>query len=168
MKTKRIFIAIAACMVFSWSCKKDKVTYLKADLNVVAASLDTFAWLLPWEPSDPARLSVRIRTYLQQHPSYFYGATVTLLDSNRKATYSAYYYRRNGNIDSSDLMAPAYGIDSQAWLRKPIDSGYAIWTEPYYDAGGGNIWMRTRSVPVYTTAGKLFAVATTDVQVDKP
>ncbi len=168
MKTRKILIAITACIALFGSCRKDKIAYQATDLNAVAAALDTFVWLLPQEQTDPARLSSRIRTYLQQHPKYFYGATVTLLDSTGKAIYSPYYYRRNGIIDSADLMLPAYKIDSQDWLREPIDSGHSVWTEPYYDAGGGNIWMRTRSVPVYTATGRLFAVATTDVQVEQP
>ncbi|MFN6244412.1 MAG: hypothetical protein ACK4Y8_08670 [Bacteroidota bacterium] len=37
-----------------------------------------------------------------------------------------------------------------------------MWTAPYFDAGGGNIWMKTRSVPVKVN-GKIIAVATTDL-----
>jgi hypothetical protein len=52
--------------------------------------------------------------------------------------------------------------NDQLWLRQPIDSGFPIWTAPYFDAGGGNIWMKTRSVPVIVN-GQIIAVATTDL-----
>ena len=42
----------------------------------------------------------------------------------------------------------------------------SIWTPPYFDEGGGEIWMITRSVPA-RDAGGVFAV-TTDLPVDDP
>jgi sigma-B regulation protein RsbU (phosphoserine phosphatase) len=66
-----------------------------------------------------------------------------------------------------NLAEPAYQIDEQAWLRLPIDSGYAIWTEPYFDSGGGEVWMRTRAVPVIV-GSEIVAVATTDIEVEEP
>jgi sigma-B regulation protein RsbU (phosphoserine phosphatase) len=59
-------------------------------------------------------------------------------------------------------MDTAYNINNQTWLRQAIDSGYAIWTAPYFDTGGGNILMKTRAVPVIVN-GKTIAVATTDL-----
>ena len=62
-------------------------------------------------------------------------------------------------------MDSSYQINSQLWLREPIDGGVPIWTEPYFDAGGGDIWMKTRAVPVYIN-GKIKAVATTDMSIN--
>eukprot|EP00889_Picochlorum_renovo_P007185 jgi/Picre1/34215/NNA_001689.t1 len=70
-------------------------------------------------------------------------------------------------------MASSYSINEQAWLREPIDQGKAIWTDPYFDEGGGSIWMRTRSYPIFnSTSGSenddIVAVATTDIRVEAP
>ena len=43
----------------------------------------------------------------------------------------------------------------------------SIWTPPYFDEGGGEIWMITRSVPA-SDAGGVFAIVTTDLPVDDP
>ena len=137
------------------------------NLVVIENALDSFIGTLLVKPPTQADLGGRIYNYLAAHLAIFYGSTVTLLDSNGKAIYSPYCFRKNGGIDSVSLMAPSYKIDSQDWLRQPIDKGFSVWTAPYFDAGGGEIWMRTRSVPVYLN-GKLIFVATTDLQVDKP
>ena len=42
-----------------------------------------------------------------------------------------------------------------------------VWTDPYFDAGGGEIWMITRSVPVRDAAG-VFTIVTTDLPVEAP
>ena len=42
-----------------------------------------------------------------------------------------------------------------------------VWTDPYHDAGGSEIWMITRSVPVRDADG-VFAIVTTDLPVEAP
>ena len=47
----------------------------------------------------------------------------------------------------------------------PLKEG--VWTAPYFDAGGGELWMVTRSVPVRDAEG-VFALITTDLPVEDP
>ena len=49
----------------------------------------------------------------------------------------------------------------------PLAANASIWTPPYFDAGGGEIWMTTHSVPA-RDAGGIFAIVTTDLPVDAP
>lgn len=119
------------------------------------------------EPVSPASLSDRIRDYINDCPPACYGATVTLLDEEGKAVASPYWYRSGGDLAYADLMAPDYGIDEQAWLRRPLESGEAVWSDPYFDQGGGEIWMRTYSFPIRVD-GRIIAIATTDIAVAEP
>ena len=137
------------------------------DQAFVAQELAVFASEL--EASLPTDTSALKAAYLGSHPSVFYGATVALLDTNGLVVSSPYVYRPDGVelVYSSGLMDSAYQINSQAWLRDPIDQATSVWTEPYFDEGGGDIWMKTRSVPIYQN-GSIRAVATTDVRVKKP
>lgn len=128
----------------------------------VEVSLNGFVADLTATPPTSADISNRVRQYLLSNPSYFFGSTVTLLDSSGVATDSPYWYRSGDSLLSTSLMDTAYHINEQLWLRQPIDSGFAVWTDPYFDAGGGNIWMKTRSVPVIVN-GRTVAVATTDL-----
>lgn len=146
------------------ACQKENDQNDPNPLLVYEVALDAFVADLQAQPLDSADLSARVRDYLASKSESFFGATVALLDSTGKAYYSPYWYRLNDILALKNLADSAYQIDEQAWLRQPIDSGYAIWTEPYFDAGGGEVWMRTRAVPVVVNS-EIVAVATTDVKV---
>ena len=49
--------------------------------------------------------------------------------------------------------------------NKPIKNRKAVWSEPYFDEGAGNIKMVTYSLPVYKN-GEIIAVATMDVALE--
>ena len=155
--------AVGLLLVVS-ACKKENDQDDLNSLLVYEVALDAFVADLQAQPLDSAGLSNRVRDYLAPQSGSFFGATVALLDSTRKVYYSPYWYRLNDILALKNLADPAYQIDEQEWLRRPIDSGYAIWTEPYFDAGGGEVWMRTRAVPVVINS-EIVAVATTDVKV---
>lgn len=156
------FFLFTFTLLFISGCKKEE------DLRpAVEASMDVLATSLQSDLPTTATVSERVRIYLIGHPGYFFGSTVTLLDANGIATTSPYWYRNNGSLMSKELVVPSYKIDTQVWLRKPIDLKQPYWTEPYFDAGGGEIWMRTYSVPIIIN-NKVVAVATTDLAVEKP
>ena len=166
-RTKALLSAMTyalGLMLLLSSCKKENDQDGPNPLLVYEVALDAFVADLQAQPLDSAGLSVRVRDYLAAQSGCFFGATVALLDSTGKVYYSPYWYRLNDTLALKNLADPVYQIDEQAWLRQPIDSGYAIWTEPYFDAGGGEVWMRTRAVPVIINS-EIVAVATTDVEV---
>jgi len=156
----RAILCVSLITVIS-SCKKDSP---ESPEQIIEIALDAFVSELISNPPDSAGLSNRIKDYLLSNSISFFGATVTLLDSNNKATYSPYWYRLNDSLDFKNLADTAYHINDQFWLRQVVDGGIAIWTDDYFDAGGGEIWMKTRSVPVYIN-GKIVAVATTDLSL---
>ncbi len=166
-RTKVIISIASMIFLFFSSCKKDIQIEPEISLWPIEKALDAFVTTLIDTPPTSNDISERIKIYLLSQPLTFFGSTVSLLDSLGKVSYSPYWYRINNLLAMKNLADTAYHINEQDWLRKPIDSGFAIWTEPYFDAGGGEIWMRTRSVPVYIN-GKIIAVATTDLEVKKP
>jgi hypothetical protein len=117
-------------------------------------------------PIDADSLYSRIQSYLEAHPDFF-GSAVALLDAEGIVTASPYVYRSGEGFEELDLATPDYHIDEQEWLATPRDSKEANWTDPYFDAGGGEIWMVTRSVPVIRD-GAVVLVVTTDLPVDAP
>ena len=161
LKSSGFFLFIFT-LLFIGGCKKEE------DLRpAVEAAMATFASSLQSDLPTAATVTERVRVYLSGQPTYFFGSTVTLLDVNGIATTSPYWYRKGGGFIAKELVVPSYNIDTQVWLRKPIDLKQAYWTEPYFDAGGGEIWMRTYSVPIIIN-NKVVAVATTDLAVNKP
>ena len=66
-----------------------------------------------------------------------------------------------------DLAQPDYNIEEQEWIPMPLAFNAGVWTPPYFDAGGGEIWMITRSVPLRDSEG-IFVIVTTDLPVAAP
>ena len=96
----------------------------------VEMALDTLAAdLLQNRPPDVAAYRERLQGYLEANPAFF-GSAAALLDR------SPYVYRTPEGYASTDLAAPAYQIEAQDWFTEPIAANTAIWTEPYFDAGG--------------------------------
>ncbi|WP_419160996.1 cache domain-containing protein [Candidatus Palauibacter sp.] len=90
-----------------------------------------------------------------------------LLDEAGAVTASPYVYRAADGFQTLDLAQPDYNIDGQEWITMPLAADGSVWTPPYFDAGGGEIWMTTRSVPAQDAEG-IFAIVTTDLPVVAP
>ena len=163
-RTPLLPLMYLCCLIMAGCSKNDDVDQTPA----VETAMTVFASWLQADPPSGATVSDRVRLYIGGQPVYFFGSTVTLLDATTgKATTSPYWYRSNGVLVSKELAIPAYNIDAQTWLRKPIDTKAPYWTEPYFDQGGGDIWMRTYAIPIIVN-NKVIAVATTDLAVKKP
>ncbi len=133
----------------------------------VVVALDTLAAELEADrPPFPDAWAKRLQDYLEAHPAFF-GSAAALLDRSGNVTASPYVYRTADGYASLDLAVPSYSIEGQEWLTAPLEANAGVWTAPYFDAGGGEIWMVTRSVPVRDADG-IFAIITTDLPVDAP
>ena len=137
---------------------------LKSD---VVEALDAFAEeLVADRPVGTDDYTARLQAYLEAHPVFF-GSAAAVLDSSGEVVASPYVYRTGDGYGFADLAEPSYNIEAQDWFAEPIATDAAVWTEPYFDAGGGDIWMITRSVLLRDAQG-VFAVVTTDLPVDDP
>jgi sigma-B regulation protein RsbU (phosphoserine phosphatase) len=80
--------------------------------------------------------------------------------------YSPYCYREAGALKVKDLAQEGYDYPTHDWYRLPRDRGEPLWSEPYFDEGGGGVLMATYSVPVRLAAGRLLGIATADVALE--
>lgn len=160
----RALLFVTAVMTFACGDRAPTHEELRAE---VEDSLAAFAAeLAESRPATTSAYADRLRTYLDAHPA-FYGSAAALLDRDGRVTASPYVYRTTDGYVTVDLSIPSYDIESQTWITAPLAAGAGVWTEPYFDAGGGEIWMITRSVPVRDAQGT-FAIVTTDLPVDAP
>ena len=113
-----------------------------------------------------AAYTERLRAYLEANPA-FYGAAAALLDETRNVTASPNVHRFADGFRTLDLAQPGYKIHEQEWITMPLAANAGVWTPPYFDVGGGEIWMITRAVPALDSEG-VFAIFTTDLAVDAP
>jgi len=62
--------------------------------------------------------------------------------------YAPYYYKTKGSVKLKYLGNKDYNYFDLSWYKLPKQQG-ALWSEPYFDEGGGNIIMSTYSFPIY-------------------
>ncbi len=100
-----------------------------------------------------------------------YGATIAFepYAFNKDLLYFApYYYRSSGKISFTYLKGNSYHYFFWDWYQIPKELGHPVWSEPYYDEGGGNIIMATYSVPFYKEVSgerKFMGIITADVSL---
>lgn len=159
----RYFLPLLA--VFFVACSSDNaVTPDTIRMREVEAAVT--AWVDTLQRALPADslVSDRIASYLERHPSYFFGSTIAVMNADTSVRLSPYWYRSGTSLAFADLAVASYQIRTKSWFTEPIAKRAAVWTEPYFDEGGGEIWMRTYSVPVIID-GTIIAIATTDLAV---
>jgi len=82
--------------------------------------------------------------------------------------FAPYFYKKNGLLFSENLANKNYYYPDWEWYSNPIKQNKPLWSEPYFDKGGGNELMATYSVPFYKHDGKadsLRGVITADVSL---
>lgn len=63
--------------------------------------------------------------------------------------YALYSYQTESGIVTKFLGGASYNYFDKEWYAKAKEAGKPIWTEPYYDEGGGDTLMCTYSVPLF-------------------
>jgi GAF domain-containing protein len=78
--------------------------------------------------------------------------------------WSPYYSRTpDGELRFTQLGNPEYNYFDWEWYTLPKAKGEPVLSPPYFDAGGGEIWMVTWSAPFFDNVGNFKGVATTDI-----
>ena len=117
-------------------------------------------------------LQKQIIDLLQTNPEIF-GSTVAYEPYGfaTETLYFAPYICRGkyGGLVPSFLGNEEYQYFYWDWYQIPKELGKAVWSEPYFDEGAGNIMMSTYSVPFYTYQGgeKAFTgIVTADISLE--
>jgi phosphoserine phosphatase RsbU/P len=82
--------------------------------------------------------------------------------------FAPYCYRTPNGFGIKNLNQGSYSYFDWAWYETAEKKGHPVWTEPYFDEGGGNTVMATYAVPFYEndSNGKVFrGVATADLSL---
>lgn len=80
-----------------------------------------------------------------------------------------YAYRKDGKVKFSFLDAPGYDYFNKDWYLLPKILDRPVWVDPYFDKGGGGVFMTTYSVPFSFfngVTGTFTGVVTVDVSID--
>lgn len=83
--------------------------------------------------------------------------------------FAPYFYREKGEIKFNLLGSDTYRYFVRDWYIIPKELNKPIWSEPYYDEGGGNIIMSTYSAPfnrIVKGNKKFMGVVTADISLE--
>lgn len=125
------------------------VSDLTAELAGVQRSTDLFAQVLD-ATRPPRDAATRLLEHLVATRDDIYGATIALEPKpDQPNGFAPYYFHSGKEVRYADLADPAYRYPTKAWYTEPRRQRRAVWSEPYYDEGGGDALMTTYSVPLF-------------------
>lgn len=120
----------------------------------------------------PEKLPAVNRRVLEDNPDIF-GMAIALepyATGPDKCYHAPYYYRdHDGRLQFTMLGGDDYNYFNMPWYSLPKALGHPIWSEPYFDKGGGNQMMVTYSVPFFriVKGKRLFAgIITADLSLN--
>ena len=155
---------------------KDRVDSALVDLenmlDGVEGSTLFLGTILQQREYSPAGLEQLLKDIVENNDDIF-GSTIALNPelSETSAGFAPYYYHREGILTHVDLAREQRNYWQQNWYQNAVLAEKPVWTEPYFDRGGGEILMTTFSVPIYRVdeSGRrfLYGVVTADVALDE-
>jgi sigma-B regulation protein RsbU (phosphoserine phosphatase) len=145
------------------------VNEIESVFSSVATSADSLAAIVVKADISEQQIQDAIRAFLKINPD-IYGMAVAL-EPNVLQTdigqFAPYYFRNDSSLSYTDLAADEYRYLTWDWYQQPKTVTRPVWTEPYYDRGGGNVLMTTYSTPLLIANQQRFAgVATADISLD--
>lgn len=78
--------------------------------------------------------------------------------------FGLYYFKAKNGVESVRVEPPSYHYDQQDWYHIPKVLKKPVWSEPYFDVGGGNVTMATYSLPIFEH-GRVKGILTADVSL---
>ncbi|MBT8128791.1 MAG: SpoIIE family protein phosphatase, partial [Gammaproteobacteria bacterium] len=144
------------------------VIEIETVFNSVATSADSLAAVVSRADISEQQIQESIRAFLKINPDIF-GMTVALepnLLHKDIGEFAPYFYRDGDRLGHANLAADDYRYLMWDWYSLPRSINRAVWTEPYFDEGGGNALMTTYATPLQAGEDRRFAgVATADISL---
>ncbi|MDR3182087.1 MAG: response regulator [Planctomycetaceae bacterium] len=139
-----------------------------AVFTLAAKSAEGLARYIETDRPDTAEEITNYITHMLQQNDNIIGSAVAFVPGGfpqHGDKFSPYLYKDpQGQIHYKDL-AQEYDYITWEWYSEPMKSGQPCWSEPYFDDGGGEVFMCTYSVPVLHNK-RIIAIATIDISLD--
>ncbi len=152
-----------------------EVNKIETVLYSVEKVPDTIAYFLEYSSYNKEDLIELLQSIVEGNPE-IYGSTISFEPNTfeKDSYYFAPYFYKSRGTGNPETKLTYLGGDNYVyfnlpWYRLPKELNAPIWSEPYYDEGGGNILMSTYSVPFYKKIDgerKFMGVVTADVSLE--
>lgn len=142
------------------------VREIENEIQKVEDAADGVAWIVEEHLDDPEYM-YHITNRLVSRSGNVYGSAVAFPPDAfpGKHYFAPYTFKnqaKNGELTSIQLGNEDYDYFNMEWYSVAASTGRPHWSEPYIDAGGGEMEMATYSHPVIGSDGKVKAVVTAD------
>ncbi|MFH0960420.1 MAG: cache domain-containing protein, partial [Pseudomonadota bacterium] len=145
---------------------------LASDLSSVGMLTRNLAYALSCGTWDRRSLDELLITTVKDNKDV-YGSTVSFVPFGFDPTlksYAPYYFKQNDGISFVQL-ADSYDYFEREWFKKPLETKKPVWSDPYFDEGGGETLMITYSFPfmeknLEQINSKVKGVITADISLD--
>ena len=135
-----------------------------------AAVANTTARFMETEPDlSEAQIYDLLAANVRLNP-LIYGAAMAFEPGTFKrgdTLFCPYVFQGPAGLESMDLTRDVvdwFGDEKWQWWHLPRQSGAALWTDPYFDEGAGNVLMVTWSAP-FAREGRFRGVTTIDIML---
>ncbi|MDD5495772.1 MAG: SpoIIE family protein phosphatase [Candidatus Omnitrophica bacterium] len=131
---------------------------------------ESLAYFLEEGSYDTEEMLKLLKSMVENNPA-IYGSTAAFEPNafDKDSLYFApYFYRSGDRVEFKYLGNDSYRYFYLDWYQIPRELGRPVWSEPYYDVGGGDILMSTYSVPFYADIGKekkFMGIVTADISL---
>jgi sigma-B regulation protein RsbU (phosphoserine phosphatase) len=155
----------ARCLVRSTVNRMDAVLL---PVERVAQNLACFVEDAP--PLAEKELKGLLQAVVEKNPD-IYGAAIAFEPhafSSERGCLAPYFCKSKGKVKFACLSSDSYQHEKWDWYRIPKEVHHPLWSEPYYDTGGGDILMATYSVPFFQAVSgekRFMGVVTADISL---
>lgn len=169
-------VAVSSHMLISEEATRSASNILKASILDIEKTLQTVestvkdaSWLVK-ENSKDEKYLYHITNKVVDENTNIIGSAIAF-DScyfDGRHFFSPYSYEdpETGELKSKELGSVENDYFTQEWYVEPKKSGKPHWSEPYFDAGGGEQMMTTYSYPIKDSTGNIYAIITADISLE--
>lgn len=138
-------------------------------MQAAEVTAHNIAWVAQQSLRNPEHLYYITQQAVRNNPSIM-GSAIALKPNFYEGQYyfSPYSYRDSdtGDVVSIQLGNSEYDYFYLDWYQIPSLLKRPVWSEPYFDEGGGNQLMSTYSTPLLDESGEVLGMVTTDVSLE--
>lgn len=149
---------------------KNVVQDIESLMGFVSHSVRAARSVLLNAEGDEQQLTTLLETLVNDNADV-YGMALALQPNTfpGKNRFARYVYRHDQGVLHADLSGDTYDYLQQPWYRDAINVGRSVWSEPYFDQGGGNVAMVTYSSPIVAThvdgTAHILGIITADISL---
>lgn len=146
-----------------------KIAELERTLSNVEMTAQGVAWLAKDRIEDTSYLYEITHIVVESNPNVVGSAIAFEPDYFPDKHYFSPYSTENPkthNVTTFQLGSDKYNYFQMEWFQNASSTGDCVWSDPYFDEGGGEMLMSTYSVPIVDDSGHVFAVLTADISLE--